>query len=145
MQYEHRIQDFDRLKAAIDENTYEIKKKRKKSRIKAKTLESNKEDIEDSELKELLEYAETFYPQELDIKQIKAQDIIDQINIGNKIKKEDKLEESEFEEQDEDKEDDLSNAEDCLTHVKQKKQLIEEDQLKELMRNINIICMMENN
>ena len=34
-----------------------MKKKRKKSRIKAKTLENNRDDVEDAELRELLEYA----------------------------------------------------------------------------------------
>lgn len=57
MQLEHNIDDFEKVKQDIVRSTFEIKKSKKPSRIRAKSLEGKTEEIISKDLKELYEYA----------------------------------------------------------------------------------------
>ena len=61
LQLEHEISDFKRVKEIIENSTYEKRKSKKQSRIRAKTLEGHSDDIISEDLKELLDYAKGTY------------------------------------------------------------------------------------
>ena len=147
LQLEHNITEFQRIKTIIEQNTFETRKQKKKSRIRAKTLEGLTDDIISDDLKELFDYAKCNYAKsELSENPPSPSEII------KKYERDDYSQIS----RDED-----SSSPENLFESKTKEEYIkpkEEDklgdfeleskgdsQLKELMQNINIMCMMENN
>ena len=151
LQLEHNIKDFKEVKEIIDQNTYETKQTNRKSRIRAKTLEGHSEDLISEDLRELWDYAKKKCGKKpKKEKTMSAQEILNKLGAGN----EKKVKEEEEESYDEMK------VETRLQKVKKIKKNNEQDEkflynykgeclgeisLKDLMQNINIMCMMENN
>ena len=60
LQLEHQISDFKKVKEIIENSTYEKRKSKKKSRIRAKTLEGNVEVSSSDNFKDLVNYAKGY-------------------------------------------------------------------------------------
>lgn len=148
LQLEHRLVEFNEIKDNIEQNTYESRKSKRKSRIRAKTLEGHAEDVISEELKELFDYAKLYTAEnELNdmgvtpndiLKRLKQQDVSEDGNDAPKRELACEVEGVKREADIRVKEEDRLNYE-VNTECKG------EPSFKELMQDINIMCMMENN
>lgn len=147
LQLEHQIIEFQKVREIIDQSTFETKCNKTKSKIRAKTLEGHHDEIISDDLKELFDYAK------LNI--IQSENYEDYPSANDIIKK--LTSEKEFGDQKESEVllmDDRYPLNSQIEEVRIKEEEAERvtvmdsngnPSLKELIQNINIMCMMENN
>lgn len=136
LQLEHKICEFQKIKDIIDQNTFETRKMKRKSRIRAKTLEGHNEEVIAEDLRELFDYAKGYYGSS------QFQNRTDSPNDATPNNEPDSEGRTIKEDSREDSEDvSAAPKDEEKTETDYKGDL----SLKELMQNINIMCMMENN
>lgn len=142
LQLEHQISEFQRVKDIIDESTFETRSNRSKSKIRARTLEGPHDDNISEDLKELFDYAKL---------NILSAETFDDCPSANEILKRLISEkESEVDNESRSNEDDFQSPDDQNFKEEELEQATFMEtggnpSLKELIQNINIMCMMESN
>lgn len=135
LQLEHKICEFQKIKEIIDQNTFETRNSRGKSRIRAKTLEGLQEEPIAEDLKDMFNYVKTNF-NECDRSGVSSPNWEKWAEPGSSTPRQPP-----------------KGGLDCsreLSAVPCEEERTVTDfkgdfSLKELMQNINIMCMMENN
>lgn len=148
LQCEHALADFTNIKENIEQNTYEMRKPKRKTGIRAKTLEGHVEDVVNEELIEMFDYARYNFA-EIDMNEAN----LSPNEILRKLKQKHAIDECKQEPRDRvsldvrniKDEQDFKVREDNRINFDNNMECKGDYSLKELMQNINIKCMMENN
>lgn len=135
LQLEHKICEFKKIKEIIDQNTFETRKAAGKSRIRARTLEGPQEEPVAEELRDIFDYAKLNFNEgdTSSLSSIREEGYTPGAPALSRNPNKDTLSYS---------------VELSIPPFEEDKTLTDfkgDFSLKELMQNINIMCMMENN